>query len=39
MEKQTIVIRKIKENRFIEKNDEVAIEQDFTIELRNGEKI
>lgn len=39
MEKQTIVIRKIKENRFIEKNDEVAIEQDFTIELRNGGKI
>ena len=39
MEKQTIVIRKIKENHFIEKNDEVAIEQDFTIELQNGEKI
>ena len=39
MEKQTIVIRKIKENLFIEKNDEVAIEQDFTIELQNGEKI
>ncbi len=39
MEKQTIIIRKIKDNRFVERNDEVAIEQDFTIELRNGEKI
>lgn len=39
MEKQTIVIRKIKENGFIERNDEVALEQDFEIELRNGEKI
>lgn len=39
MEKQTIVIRKIKENNFVERNDEVALEQDFEIELRNGEKI
>ncbi len=39
MEKQTILIQKIKENTFIEQNDEVAVEQDFEIKLRNGEII
>ncbi len=39
MEKQTISIRKIKDNRFIEKQDEVALEQEFEINLRNGKKI
>lgn len=39
MEKQTILIRKIKDGQFVERNDEVAVEQDFTIELQNGEKV
>ena len=39
MEKQTIEIRKIKDGLFLERKDEVAIEQDFEIKLRNGEVI
>ena len=39
MEKQTIVIRKIKENQFVERNDEVALEQEFEITLQSGEKL
>ena len=39
MEKQTIEIRKIKDGWFVERKDEVAIEQDFEIKLRNGEMI
>ena len=39
MEKQTIEILKIKDGLFLERNDEVAIEQDFEIELQNGEMI
>ena len=39
MEKQTISIRKIRQNKFIEKQDEVALEQDYEINLQNGEKI
>ena len=39
MEKQTIEIRKIKDGLFQERKDEVALEQDFEIELRNGEMI
>ena len=39
MEKQTIEIRKIKDGLFLERKDEVAIEQDFEIKLQNGEMI
>ena len=39
MEKQTIVIRKIRENQFLERNDEVALEQEFEIDLCSGEKL
>ena len=39
MEKQTIEIRKIKDGLFLERKDEVAIEQDFEIRLQNGEMI
>ena len=39
MEKQTIEIRKIKDGLFLERKDEVAIEQDFEIRLKNGEMI
>lgn len=39
MEKQTIGIRKIKDNLFFDRNDEVAVEQDFEIELQSGEMI
>lgn len=39
MEKQTIEIRKIKDGLFLERKDEVAIEQDFEIKLRSGEMI
>ena len=39
MEKQTIEIRKIKDGLFLERKDEVAIEQDFEIKLRSGEVI
>ena len=39
MEKQTIEIRKIKEGLFLEREDEVALEQDFEIRLQNGEMI
>lgn len=39
MEKQTIDIRKIKDGLFLERKDEVALEQDFEIKLRNGEMI
>ena len=39
MEKQTIEIRKIKDGAFLERKDEVAIEQDFEIRLHNGEMI
>lgn len=39
MEKQTIEIRKIKDGLFLERKDEVAIEQDFEIKLQNGEVI
>ena len=39
MEKQTIVIRKIKENQFVERNDEVALEQAYEIILQSGEKL
>ncbi len=39
MEKQTIEIRKIKDGLFLERIDEVAIEQDFEIKLQNGEMI
>lgn len=39
MEKETILIRKIKENTMIEKPDEVAVEQAFEIQLRNGKII
>ena len=35
MEKQTIEIRKIKDGLFLERKDEVAIEQDFEIRLQN----
>jgi formate dehydrogenase assembly factor FdhD len=35
MEKQTIEIRKIKDGLFLERKDEVAIEQDFEIKLRS----
>ena len=39
MEKQTIIIRKIKDNQFWERQDEVALEQEFEISLRSGEKL
>jgi len=39
MEKKTIIIKKIKEHDLIEKPDEVAIEQQFCINLRNGKQI
>ena len=39
MEKQTIIIRKIKDNQFWERQDEVALEQEFEIFLRSGEKL
>ena len=39
MEKQTIEIRKIKDGLFLERKDEVAIEQDFEIRLQNGKMI
>ena len=39
MEKQTIEIRKIKEGLFLERKDEVAVEQDFEIKLQTGEMI
>ena len=39
MEKQTIEIRKIKDGLFLERKDEVAIEQDFEIKLQYGEMI
>jgi formate dehydrogenase assembly factor FdhD len=39
MEKQTIEIQKIKDGLFLERKDEVAIEQDFEIKLRSGEMI
>ena len=39
MEKQTLVIRKIKDNQFWERQDEVALEQEFEISLRSGEKL
>lgn len=39
MEKQTILIRKIKENTFVEKPDEIAVEQEFAISLKDGKKI
>ena len=39
MEKQTIEIRKIKDGIFMERKDEVAIEQDFEIKLQNGKMI
>ena len=39
MEKQTIEIRKIKDGLFLERKDEVAIEQDFEIKLRSGEGV
>lgn len=39
MEKQTIVIRKIKDNQFWERLDEVALEQEFEIVLQSGEKL
>ena len=39
MEKQTIVIRKIKDNQILEINDEVALEQEFEITLQSGEKL
>ena len=39
MEKQTIIIRKIKENQFLERQDEVALEQEFEIVLQSGEKL
>ena len=39
MEKQTIIIRKIKDNQFWERQDEVALEQEFEIFLCSGEKL
>lgn len=39
MEKQTIVIRKIKDNQFLERQDEVALEQEFEVCLKSGEKL
>jgi len=39
MEKHTIEIRKIKDGLFLERKDEVAVEQDFEIRLHNGEMI
>lgn len=39
MEKQTVLIQKIKDGTWIEKADEVALEQAFEFFLRNGEKI
>ena len=39
MEKQTIVIRKIKDNQFLERWDEVALEQEFEVVLKSGEKL
>ena len=39
MEKQRIIVKRIKEDGLIEKYDEVAVEQEFEILLRNGEKI
>lgn len=39
MEKQRITIRRIKDFNIIEKEDEVAIEHELTIPLRNGERI
>ena len=39
MEKQIISIRKIKEDGFLEKQDEVAAEQAFEIILQNGQTI
>ena len=39
MEKQTILIRKIKNGSWSEQTDEVALEQKFEILLYNGEKI
>jgi len=39
MEKQTILIRKIKNGTWSEQTDEVALEQEFEILLQNGDKI
>ena len=39
MEKQTIIIHKIKDNQFWERQDEVALEQEFEVILQSGEKI
>ena len=39
MEKQTILIRKIKNGTYYEQVDEVALEQEFEIQLQSGEKI
>lgn len=39
MEKQTILIRKIKEGIILEKHDEVAVEQGYQFVLRNGKTV
>lgn len=39
MEKETIVIRKIKDDRIIERADEVAVEQQISVSLNDGKQI
>lgn len=39
MDKKTILLRKIKENEILEKMDEVAVEHQLIIQLKNGNKV